>query len=66
MTCILLRESIARNQINQALFIAVKSMISLKACLIITASIEISFRDAIANLFLHLYEPTVPSKGYSG
>ena len=49
---ILFKVSITRNYKNQAPFIAVKPMIYVKVCLVITASKLLSSRDVIANLAL--------------
>ena len=50
LTYMLLKASITRNEINQAFFISVKTIIYLKPNLLITTSKLISFRDVVANL----------------
>ena len=50
LTYALLKASITRNEINQAPFISVKTIIYLKLNLLITTSKLISFRDVVANL----------------
>ena len=50
LTYMLLKASITRNEINQAPFISVKTIIHLKLNLLVTTSKLICFRDVVANL----------------
>ena len=68
LTYILLKASIARNQINQTPFIAVKPIFILKlvwSLLQVNESASVMLLQTWHRLLLHLYEPTVLSKGYS-